>query len=64
MNPRITTASASAIQYIRNSRICREGAMAMTMPAGRLMPEPPPKIETCEASRRKTSATIQVPIAK
>ena len=36
----------------------------VTMPAGRLMPEPPPSAETCEASRRKTSATIQVPIAK
>ena len=29
-----------------------------------IVPEPPPSDDTCEASRRKTSATIQVPIAK
>ena len=38
--------------------------MAITIAAGRLMPEPPPSTEICEASRRNTSATTQVPMAK
>ena len=47
-----------------NSRSCRLEPIEVTMPIGRLMPEPPPSAETCEATRRNTSATTQVPIAK
>ena len=38
--------------------------MATTTAAGRLMPDPPPSAETCDASSRNTSATTQVPMAK
>jgi hypothetical protein len=38
--------------------------MTSTTDAGRLMPDPPPSTETCDASKRKTSATTQVPIAQ
>ena len=38
--------------------------MEVTIVAGRLMPEPPPRTEIWDASRRKTSATTHVPIAK
>ncbi len=64
MAARTTITSASAIQYSTKSRSCRDGAMAMTMADGRLVPEPPPSNDTCEAMSRNTSATIQVPIAK
>src|SRR5262249_8023637 len=59
-----TTTRASATQYIRNSRSCRVGAISITIAAGKLIPEPPPSAEICEAIRRKTSATTQVPMAK
>src|SRR5262249_42540551 len=44
---------------MRNSRHCRVEAIAITMPDGRLMPEPPPSVEICDAIRRNTSATTQ-----
>ena len=44
--------------------MARVSAMATTIAAGRLVPDPPPSAETWEASRRNTSATTQVPIAK
>ena len=64
MANRIATTWASAIQYMRNSRICRLDAIATTSEAGRLVPEPPPSADVCAASSRNTSAITQVPMAK
>jgi len=44
--------------------IWRLEAIAVTIPAGRLIPEPPPSAEICDERSRKTSATTQVPMAK
>ena len=56
------SATQSFGEFAQPGALGRDGEV--TMAAGRLVPEPPPSTETCEASRRKTSATIQVPIAK
>ncbi|MEZ5889364.1 MAG: hypothetical protein R3D52_03325 [Xanthobacteraceae bacterium] len=47
-----------------NSRILPPGAIEVITDTGRLVPDPPPSADICEASNRKTSATTQVPIAK
>ena len=46
------------------SRVSRVAAIALTIAAGRLMPEPPPTAGTCCEEQRKISAMTQEPMVK